>query len=635
MPSEHPVPHSGVSSTEDTVSNTQGQPQTDTTSQTALIESAPAVQPSFSPMYSSPLVGESVWTSDPHPLSQYRRSRPFDVAFPLALQDTSASYEVTTVSTAYTPRLQRWSVMPPSFPSSYLMSPSFRPTIPADQPSHPSSTSTSLAYQPSPPYPLPPYPSPPPYRPTAPSYTPKLSSMGTSTSYSTSRAPHYPAPPLPASATSSYCPMSPLSYRPTVPSYSPTSPAFSPSSSISTKTSQTYSSPRPSYDLEPPDVAYRHTYYLPRYCPKPHAGFATEAVRSYQGQNYRFAEEEVWAVPLLPIGSARPLPISMRADKTGNAAARYRWMPFRYNDLPLELKQKVLEFVFQGVEFQQSYTVVYNESFWRDVSLELFIRLPSTIKQLFVSNAFLAEALPVFAKTYTLPLLDYRWASSPPDARPKDVPITSVLPIILSQVRGVSDVDIAAFPGLSALVTGTMSKLRVLELVDKEPIYWKLQYSSWHASKLFRWGNPIGILTRSQLQAISTLSTTEHLTLPDDLHEEMKKRATTIHQQHNHPRGPHPPGTSAVCINEKFGGRTYLRFTVFGALVEDTEALDAGATGRLLAISVRYDLQNFGIVQMEEVDARKDNESYQFWVEKGSDHNEAVPISSEDFWLFT
>lgn len=310
-------------------------------------------------------------------------------------------------------------------------------------------------------------------------------------------------------------------------------------------------------------------------------------------------------------------------------------MPFRYNDLPLELKQKVLEFVFQGVEFQQSYTVVYNESFWRDVSLELFIRLPSTIKQLFVSNAFLAEALPVFAKTYTLPLLDYRWASSPPDARPKDVPITSVLPIILSQVRGVSDVDIAAFPGLSALVTGTMSKLRVLELVDKEPIYWKLQYSSWHASKLFRWGNPIGILTRSQLQAISTLSTTEHLTLPDDLHEEMKKRATTIHQQHNHPRGPHPPGTSAVCINEKFGGRTYLRFTVFGALVEDTEALDAGATGRLLAISVRYDLQNFGIVQMEEVVARKDNESYQFWVEKGSDHNEAVPISSEDFWLFT
>lgn len=174
---------------------------------------------------------------------------------------------------------------------------------------------------------------------------------------------------------------------------------------------------------------------------------------------------------------------------------------FRYNDLPWEMKERVLSFLFadtntqnESVYFQPPPICLVRRHSKMDV-LYLIIRTSACYRQLFVSSVFLKEALTVFAKVATTDIVvlstlhsttgftPSRCMEGPPTNRIHNAKIS--LLVLARNLRLPDLIDSPSTPATSLILTRDkaewainhlplfMQQIRKVHVAASQPLLWE------------------------------------------------------------------------------------------------------------------------------------------------------------------
>jgi len=351
-----------------------------------------------------------------------------------------------------------------------------------------------------------------------------------------------------------------------------------------------------------------------------------EHVGSVNGRFYHFAHEEAWGASLLPIHVSTPLQVSYRRAHLDDIIGQKRHNDhFRYDDLPLELKQRILMHAFEDTDSGVSCTASINlpmpEPKIHGVKhLRAMVRLPPAFKQLFVSKRFVEEALPVFIIRYGLSFTDVRLATHPsPLGYSSTSPIASAIQAITFRSQKASALDGGTRRWahiLTRLLPRALPNIRRIDIVDRYDMYWgpKEDRDAFGSlgKNLFHWAHPWATLTQAGFEALQPAHGKPQAALPEDLAELVREQASTFQVI---PQAKLKKGVRVNTAPVWEGCKVQIctRLTVFCGLNERDGNLGPGVCGRLLAMIITFDRQTMEIIDVEDSDNYKDNKSYRFW----------------------
>jgi len=306
------------------------------------------------------------------------------------------------------------------------------------------------------------------------------------------------------------------------------------------------------------------------------------------------------------------------SSKPASNPTTYYQNHFRYSDLPLELKQKILGYAFDDLDgplpgkMRISFGMVGEigllpEPSDRDWAL---ITLPFAFKQFFASKRFLEEAIPIFVLDHEIRFLEVKRAWRPEKALSRHPgPVSTTLREIFSRTTKISlDYYPTRHTDPVTWFCKVLPRLRRIDVVDKDVICWRPgadgDAHAYLTTSLFDWGEPRATLTQADLAALRPGPGKVNSVLPNDLFTLMQKqniffdsswesftRALKI-------EGSIPKVQLCTCVNVACG------------LNEKTSKLGSGVRSGLLLMYLTIDQASLEIVGLEENKSHEDIESY-------------------------